>query len=52
MSYLFALLYYLSGSELWLEGRGRPGKGWQERLRSYIPISMEVMPPPYREIGV
>lgn len=52
MSYLFALLYYLSVSELWLEEGGRPYKGWQEQLRSHIPVSIEVMPHPYRELGV
>lgn len=52
MSYLFALLYYLSASELWLEGMGRQDEDWLGHLKSYIPVSIEIMPHPYREIGV
>lgn len=42
----------LSAGELWLEGGGRPDKGRQEHLRSYIPVSIEVIPHLYRKIGV
>lgn len=43
---------YLLASELWLEGRRRQDKDWQEHLRSYIPVFTEVMPHSCREMGV
>lgn len=49
---LFICTVMLSASELWLEGKGRQDMGWQEHLRSYIPVSIEFMFHPCREIGV
>ena len=43
---------YLLASELWLEGRRRQEKDWQEHLRSYIPVVTEVMTHSRREIAV